>query len=59
MSGVSKQSVVFAAAAAELRSCQNPISKYDETPTNSQNINNCKIFLETTKPSIDPVKRAM
>jgi hypothetical protein len=43
----------FLAAAAALGfSYQNPINKYEETPTNSQQTNKSKRLLEITRPSM-------
>ena len=49
----------FAAAAAEGRSIQNPIKRYDEMPTSSQNTNNWTTFRAVTSPNIDAVNNDM
>ena len=49
----------FAAAAAAGRSNQNPISRYEETPTSSQKMNSCNRLDASTRPSIDEVNSPM
>jgi len=46
----------FAAAAALGLSIQNPISKYDASPTSSQKMNSRSKLLAITTPSIAPEK---
>ena len=46
----------LAAAAALGRSIQKPISKYDASPTSSQNTNRSTKLLATATPSIAPEK---
>ncbi len=46
----------FAAAAALGRSIQNPMSRYDASPTNSQQTKSRSKLLATTTPSIAAVK---
>ena len=47
----------FAAAAALGRSIQNPMSKYDASPTSSQKTNSKSKLFEMTTPSIAPEKK--
>lgn len=49
----------FAAAAAEGRFSQNPMSRYEDIPTSSQNTNSCTTFRAVTSPSMDAVNSAM
>ena len=46
----------LAAAAALGRSIQNPISKYDASPTSSQKTKRSSKLLATTTPNIAPEK---
>ena len=45
----------FAAAAADGRVYQNPISRYEQSPTSSQNTNTCIIPDASTSPTIEAV----
>src|SRR5882724_8231005 len=47
----------FAASTAEAFPYQNPISKYDDTPTSSQKMNNCRKLFASTMPSIENVNK--
>ena len=47
----------FAAAAALGRSIQNPISRYDASPTSSQKIKSKTKLFAITRPSIAPEKK--
>ena len=49
----------FAAAAAEGRFIQNPMSRYDEMPTNSQKMKSWITLPAVTSPSIDAVNNDM
>ena len=49
----------FAAAAAEGRLCQNPISRYDDRPTSSQNTYICTMLDASTNPIIEALNSDM
>ena len=49
----------FAAAAADGRWNQNPISRYEESPTSSQCTKSCSRLDASTRPSIAAVKNDM
>ena len=57
-SRVTKKAFI-AARAAEGLWYQNPMSRYEERPTNSQKTNICRMLLASTSPSMDAVNRDM